>query len=465
MFNLSIKYGYFPTYWKDSYIIPLFKSGNKSGVTNYRGIAKLSTIPKLFEKCLTDQLCHKISSVLSPFQHGFRKGCSTTTNLLHLTSLVNRGFTNGQHTDVIYTDFSKAFDKVNHTLLLKKLYLMGFTTNCLDWIKSYLCSRKQRVLFNKSVSKNIMVKSGVPQGSHLGPILFSLFINDLPLTIKFSNVLLYADDVKIFQSFDSVSDHSYLQRDLDNFHVWCNLNLMELNLKKCKHMRFSRRFCVPDFYSLGGYQLELVDTFLDLGVLLDPKLSFAEHIALTTNKARGVLCFIKRWAKEFVEPNITKQLYTSLVRPILEYCSVIWDPLQGVRIQMVESVQKQFLLFCLRSLYSGPVTDLPSYTTRLACIKLPTLESRRKMMNVTFIVKLINGDVISEFLINNLFFNVPQRSTRFFIPLHIPFFRQNYADADPLIRMSSDFNNFYNYIDFSVNVNVIKRKIILSLNT
>lgn len=464
IFNTSIKYGYFPKYWRDSYIIPLFKSGNKSAINNYRGIAKLSAIPKLFEKCLMDSLSHKTQSLLSPLQHGFRKGCSTTTNLLHLTTLIIRGFTIGQHTDVIYTDFSKAFDKVNHKLLLKKLYLMGFTKNCVNWIKSYLTDRNQRVLFNNAVSKKVDVISGVPQGSHLGPLLFSLFVNDLPSIIKFSHVLMYADDIKIFQSFDNYIDYIHLQQDLDSFFIWCTKNLMELNLKKCQHMRFSRKHCVPVNYSLGGYQLESVDKILDLGVLLDPKLNFIQHITLTVNKARGVLFYIKRWAKEFSDPIITKQLYISLVRPILEYCSIIWNPQYNVRIQMIESVQKQFLLFCLRSLYSGPAVDLPSYTSRLALIKLPTLKSRRKMLNVSFLHKLINGEICSEFLLSKVTFNVPQRPTRYFNPLYVPFFRQNYVDADPFIRMSNDFNDLYNVIDFSVNVNIIKRNIILYLN-
>lgn len=276
---------------------------------------------------------------------------------------------------------------------------------------------------------------------------------------------MYADDVKIFLSFDKFSNHINLQQDLDSFYDWCNLNLMDLNLKKCKHMRFSRKYCISDNYYLGGNQLELVNSFNDLGVLLDPKLNFIQHITQTANKARGVLSFIKRWAKEFTDPTITKQLYTSLVRPILEYGSIIWDPQYNVRIQMIESVQKQFLLFCLRSFYLGPVTDLPSYTTRLAFIKLPTLESRRKMLNVTFLVKLLNGDICSEFLLNNLSFNIPQRSTRNSNLLYVPFFRQNYADADPFIRMSNNFNELCNFIDFSVNVNILKRNIILFLNT
>lgn len=465
IFNSSIKFGYFPQFWKESYIIPLFKSGSKSNVENYRGIAKLSAIPKLFEKCITDCLSHQASSLLSPFQHGFRKGCSAMTNILQLTTIVNYGFNNGQLTDVIYTDFSKAFDKVNHSLLLSKLSLMGFTNNSLRWLESYLVNRKQSVRFNNTTSKSINVNSGVPQGSHLGPILFSLFINDLPGVIYNCNVLMYADDVKIFLSYKKSSEMLNLQHDLENFYNWCNINLMNLNLAKCKHMRFSRKWNSLGIYTLGDCQLELVKDILDLGVLLDSKLDFIKHITSMINKARGVLAFIKRWAKEFTDPEITKQLYTSLVRPIIEYGSIIWDPDYDVHINRIESVQKQFLLFCLGNSTWNPSIPLPPYSVRLERVKLPTLESRRKMLNITFLVNLLNGNVCSEFLLNNVKFNVPQRSTRNFTPLYLQVFHTNYANSDPFRRICKDFNEMYNFIDFSLSVNVIKRSIILFLNT
>lgn len=464
MFNMSIKYGYFPKIWKDSFIIPLFKSGNKSNISNYRGIAKLSTIPKLFEKLITDHLCHQVTSIMSPYQHGFRKGCSAVSNLLHLTTLVNRGFVQHKQTDAVYTDFSKAFDKVNHKLLLKKLDQMGFTNMCLKWINSYLINRKQTVCFKNVTSKSISVLSGVPQGSHLGPLLFSLFINDLPKSIKFSCVLMYADDVKIFLTYNQYADHIFLQRDLDAFQSWCDYNLMELNPKKCKYMCFFRKSFINVKYVLGGCELEKLDVFSDLGILLDSKLNFIKHISLTVNKARGVLGFIKRWAKEFTDPYVTKQLYISLVRPILEYGSIIWDPSYKVYIERIESVQKQFLLFCLRGLQWNPL-NLPSYKSRLALIKLPTLKSRRTMLSVSFVLNIINGNVCSDFLLSNITFRMPFRPSRYYYPISIEVFSTNYANSDPFRRICGEFNKLYQHIDFSLNASVIKCKLILFLNS
>lgn len=342
---------------------------------------------------------------------------------------------------------------------------MGFTNGTLNWLKSYLTGRQQKVRFRTKTSRNINVLSGVPQGSHIGPVLFSLFINDLPHVIEYCNILMYADDVKIFITYNEYSDHTLLQMDLNNLFSWCKLNLMDLNLKKCKHMRFSRKDFRIVSYFLGDHQLQLVNFFLDLGILLDTKLNFVSHINSTINKARGVLAFIKRWGKEFTDPYIIKQLYTSLVRPILEYGSIIWDPHYNVYIDKIESIQKQFLLFCLRNLHWNPGVNLPAYTSRLALIKLPTLKSRRTMLNVSFIVNLINGDVYSEYLLNNVSFNVPQRPTRNYIPLFMQFVRENYADAEPFRRICRDFNELYNLVDFSVNLNIIKRNIVIFLNT
>lgn len=464
LFNASIKFGYFPCVWKDSFIIPLFKSGNKSDISNYRGIAKLSIIPKLFEKIVTEQLYYQVSNLISPYQHGFQKRCSTTTNLLHLTTAIYRGFLQQQQTDVIYTDFSKAFDKVNHMLLKKKLYLMGFSDLSIKWIYSYLTNRKQSVRFKNTCSRSIDVLSGVPQGSHLGPLLFSLFINDLPHVIFSSNILMYADDVKLFLSYRHVSDQQRLQDDLNSFYTWCKINLMELNLKKCKYMRFVRKSSIHAQYDFAGYQLELVDNFLDLGILFDSKLNFIAHITMTANKARGVLGFIKRWAKEFKDPYVTKTLYTSLVRPILEYGSIIWDPIYKNHSDVIESVQKQFLLFCLRGLNFNSM-NLPSYSARLALIKMPTLKSRRTMLNVTFIFNIINGNVSCGFLINDILFNVPQRPSRNFALLSVPFSRANYANADPLRRMCKEFNKMYKFIDFSLCPVSIKNNILIYLNS
>ena len=460
LFSLSLKFGYVPDIWKSSYIIPLHKSGSRNDVTNYRGIAKLSVIPKLFEHIVSDQLSLSITNYISTKQHGFLKGRSIVTNLLEFTTKIMDSFNNGFQTDVIYTDFSKAFDTVNHTLLIKKLSLLGFPPSLVKWLESYLINRSQSVLFRNSLSKSVIVGSGVPQGSHLGPLLFNLFINDLPFSISFSSILMYADDVKIFLPISDQFSHIQLQEDLDSLGRWCSFNLMSLNLKKCKVMSFYRRSLIQFNYFLLNVQLDSMTSFVDLGVTMDPKLSFINHINNTISKARSVLGFIKRWAKEFNDPYITKTLFIALVRPILEFGSCIWCPYYETHINHLESVQKQFLLFALKSFNWDPTVNLPSYENRLKLLNLPTLKSRRILLNISFLHKLISGEVSSTFLLGRIEFNVPLRSLRSFYPIRICSFSSHYLNFQPFLQICKDYNDFYSLVDFSVSIFLIKKQIL-----
>ncbi|XP_075150853.1 uncharacterized protein LOC142224961 [Haematobia irritans] len=179
---------------------------------------------------------------------------------------------------------------------------------------------------------------------------------------------MYADDVKLFLSFDNASDSLLLQEDIDKLEDWCTSNCMLLNLLKCKKMTFSRRVCEQTEYYVGNYRLENALSFNDLCVFFDSRLDFGSHIEGCVNKVTGVLGFIKRWSKEFVDPYLTKRLFTTLVRPILEYACVIWSPSYCTSIDRIESVQKQFLIFALRGLGWNNSYDLPPYSSRLMLI-------------------------------------------------------------------------------------------------
>lgn len=186
---------------------------------------------------------------------------------------------------------------------------------------------------------------------------------------------------------------------------------------------------------------------------------------MTVNKAYGVLSFIKRWSKEFTDPYVTKRLFTTLVRPILEYGSVIWDPQYNVYIRKLESVQKQFLLFCLRNLRWNRDSNLPPYRSRLALIKLPTLKSRRIVANIAFFLNIVNGNIDSEYLISKVFINVPNRQLRSYVPLYIDFHRSNFADFDPFRRICIEVNKYYDLIDFADAGTEIKNLLISYFNS
>jgi hypothetical protein len=459
LLDLSLSNSHFPPIWKNSFSIPPHKSGSNHDVKNYRCISKLSAIPKIFEKNFTAQLTFMCKSIISPHQHGFVKARSTASNLLEFSSRVSLGFRKKMQTDVVYTDFSKAFDSVNHNLLIHKLNLIGFPQKLLLWISDYLTNRSQRVLFKNCLSKPILVTSGVPQGSHLGPLLFNLFINDLPSILLHSDILMYADDVKLCLTY-SDPVRNFLQTDLDLMLAWCRHNLLHLNCLKCKVMSFYRGSYHVTNYTLDLTPLSRITEVNDLGILFDHKLKFDRHISQTVNKAFRVFGFIKRWAKEFKDPYTTKLLYTSLVRPILEYGSCVWSPQYQIHQDRIESVQKQFLLFALRSFNWVSGVDLPPYSSRLLLINLPSLTNRRIMLGVTFLFKLIKHDIDSPTLLNQINFCIPSRVTRNFVPLSLNLCFNNYSLHDPFRVLCADYNRLFSVFNSESSLNSIKLSIL-----
>lgn len=166
--------------WKISFINPIYKSGDRKLISNYRPVCKIATIPKVFDKIIKNKMYKIIRGHISNSQHGFYSGRSTTTNLACFSNFCFKALEKHYQVDVVYTDLVKAFSRVNHLILIKKLKLLGFDGNLLDWLRSYLTGRQQRVKIGDKESFPIIVHSGVPEGSHLGPPLFDLFINDFP---------------------------------------------------------------------------------------------------------------------------------------------------------------------------------------------------------------------------------------------------------------------------------------------
>ena len=255
------------------------------------------------------------------------------------------------YVEALYTDFSKAFDRIDKALLIFKLQKFGIQPNLLEWLKSYLTKREQIVRFQNVLSEPIHVTSGVPQGSHLGPLLFILYVNDISFILKKLNVLVYADDMKLYMEIGNANDSQVFQNEINLFYTWCSKSLLQLNVKKCNSIAFSRKHDTPNTTVLLGNQpVEKCKVVRDLGVILDSQLTFVEHYNTIINKAKSTLGFIKRFAFNFQDPYTIKLLYVTYVRPILEYCSIAWNPYYAVHQERIESVQKQFLLYALRKL-------------------------------------------------------------------------------------------------------------------
>ena len=258
-------------------------------------------------------------------------------------------------TDVIYFDFSKAFDSVNHDLILHKLkWSFGINGRLLEFIKSYLLGRWQSVVVNGSTSTCLQVLSGVPQGSILGPSLFVLFINDISVGLSpGTNIMLYADDTKIWREMISEDDYIAVQKDIDYLLDWAMRNKMKFHPSKCKVLSVSNPNsrspfigilpCIQYFYSMGGAVLDHTESEKDLGIHINSGLNFNEQAHFLYGKANQKLGMLKRNCYFVTDTNRRRVLYLTLVRSIFEHCPIVWRPKSNTVIDKLESLQKRAL--------------------------------------------------------------------------------------------------------------------------
>ena len=305
--------------------------------------------------------------MLSPNQHGFIPRRSCCTQLLHAINNWTISWDEHLSTDVVYFDFSKAFDSVPHARLLLKLQAYGINGQLLSWFKNFLTGRRQCVKINSVLSSWTHVSSGVPQGSVLGPLMFVLYINDLPSLVS-SQLLMFADDIKLYRSIRSVEDCFVLQNDINIMLDWSRHWLLSFNVSKCKVLHIGNTPYTGN-YALDGIQLELLDNYRDLGIQIDSKLKFHIHTDTVVKKAYRVLGLIRK-SFECKDYDVMVKLYKSLVRPIIEYNNVLWGPFYVSDNQKIERIQRKATRII-------PSISHLSYHDRLRHLNLPSLQHRR----------------------------------------------------------------------------------------
>lgn len=350
--------------------------------------------------------------------------------------------------DSIYTDFQKAFDKVDHFLLLQKIAYNGIRGDLLRWFKSYVNNRTQKVVINGHSSGAITVTSGVPQGSILGPLLFVMFINDIGNSFKHCQYLLYADDLKIFRCVKDVTDCHLIQEDLDRFFEHCTVNKLHLSLAKCKSITFTKnRNIIHSSYHINNSILNKVSIIKDLGILYDSKLHFDEHIDYITNKAYKLYGFVMRLSTAFKKATTLIYLLNCLIRPQLEYGSVIWNPYYIKYALQIESVQRKFIravnFKCFRSKIS--------YEESLLKYSMLSLENRRHFLDTMFLFKQLRNKDCTE-ITNTISYNIPSMSRRIrdnyphkLFNIAVP--STNAGQRVPLSRIMRNYNDKLHHID------------------
>ena len=326
------------------------------------------------------------NNLMSSQQYGFCAGRSCELQLLVATNKWTAALSQHQNVDAVYLDLKKAFDKVPHQRLIKKLQAYGITGHLLAWFTDFLSDRRQAVQVDNAVSDWLPVISGVPQGSVVGPILFNIFVNDLPSRIH-SGILLFADDTKIERIISNQQDHDILQQDVQIASQWAHENQILFNIDKCVVIHFGRTN--PRYtYQLEGVPLLPSECEMDLGVYVDSALKFQRHIDTKVAKASQALAVIRRAFSRMPE-NTFVQLYKGLVRPHLEYASSVWSPHLNKDIIKLENVQRR------ATKYLPGMRNLP-YETRLRRLGLPTLQYRRQRQDMILVYKLTHSNEVSS---------------------------------------------------------------------
>lgn len=407
LYNQSLVLGHMPKLWKKTFVTPVFKAGNKNDVLNYRPIAIIGTISKIFDSIVANNLAEICMLFIVDSQHGFVKGRSTLTNLLFYNSFISETLNDSKQSDEvkqvdsIYLDFSKAFDSVNHDLLIYKLSKFGLSGGTLNWIYSYLSGRELLVRIKGNFSDSFVATSGVPQGSHLGPLLFVLFINDVGNTLKFATILIFADDIKIFARIKNFYDQVCLQKDLDAIYEWSCLSQLRLNCSKCKVLSFIRSGTELQFqYTVASRPLETVERIKDLGVIFQSNFEFDTHLNAVTSKAFQLLGFLKRSTREFRSYSSIIHLYKTLIRPVLLYGSIIWSPSKITHITVLESVQHKFFRYIAYKMGRSLSYDEHDYSELAVSLGLESVKSLHIYHDLLFVRKVTLNLINSECIMN-----------------------------------------------------------------
>ncbi len=441
LFNLCIQTGQFPYTWKKARICPVHKDGDISDVSNYRPISILCNFSKIFEMVIYGKIYHQVLPKISLSQHGFVKGRSTLTNLVQFTQYALSVLDKGGQLDVIYFDFRRAFDRIDHYILLYKLQIFAFDSNLVKLLESYLLGRTQYVSYEGFNSFSYPVRSGVPQGSNLGPLLFLLFMNDLPDIVK-NKILLYADDVKLFREVKDQDDSHSLQNDVSKFVLWSENNRLSLSLDKCRYIAYTnKKYPVVTNYFLSNVSIKRDVVIKDLGVIFDVKLQFAEHYRYIAGKASKITGFIIRNSKSF-NTECVKKLYFCYARSLLDYCSTVWSPIDQCHKMSLEKIQRRllkYLAFKNDNIY--PPRKFPE-NRLLERFSIPALEIRRNILAVSFLYKVVNGYIDTPEILEVIKFRVPQLQLRSTDTFYLPTARTKLLKKSPIYLMCSTFNKY-----------------------
>ena len=467
LINQCLHTGVYPSQLKMSRVKPLFKSGDKSLFSNYRPISLLPSLSKIFERVIFDQLLAYFTNnnLLCLNQFGFRPGHSTELAALRLVDhLITEKDRNRVPTN-IYIDLSKAFDTLNHSILLEKLEYYGIADNSLSLLHNYLTDRCQYVEYNGHRSNTLPISTGVPQGSVLGPLLFLIYINDLPMVSDIFNMMMYADDTTIYCNIDQNVSDEVINMELSKVSQWLAANKLSLNVAKTKFMVFhmhQKAVTYPDLY-LNGNKIERVTQFNYLGLILQANLSWNKHISHISLKVSKTIGILNR-LKSIYPRKVLLTLYNTLILPHFIYCILSWGSVLRENHQL-HLLQKKAIRIITNSNYIAHTEPLLKELEllKITCMFILSLWK--------FYYKLMTNQLPVYFAIMKPV--LPQVCTRYEIrnPVyHLPDIRHAFAQQSLKYCLIKQLNTAEGYADMIHNTSFknykmdIKHKMINSYN-
>ena len=388
----SLKTGEIPSVCKAATITPIHKGKSRAVPKNYRPVALTSHLIKVFEKVIRKRIVQFMEKheLFNKSQHGFRGGRSCLSQLLahfdHITACLEKGC----GVDVVYLDFAKAFDKLDHGITLYKLKSLGIHGNLATWITNFLTNRTQSVIVDGRKSLPRPVISGVPQGSVLGPLMFLVLIGDIDENVVSSFLSSFADDTRVGREISSATDPLTLQADLAAIYAWSALNNMEFNCDKFELVRYKTNLsrdvqAETSYTGADGTVIEEKDNVRDLGVTLSNDASFNTHIHERCEMVKSKIAWVLRtFSTRHRLPMLT--LWKSLILNHIEYCSQLWSPSKVGSTQSLELLQKSFI-----SRIDG-MQGL-SYWEQLQDLKMYSLERRRERYQAIYTWRMLEGQV------------------------------------------------------------------------
>ena len=381
-----------PAELKHAVIFPLAKGGSLTKPSNYRPVSLTSHIIKICERVIKRVIVQHLENniLLNPNQHGFRSKRGTVTQLLEHYDKLMTNLCEGHCVDVIYLDFAKAFDKVDHKILLTKLNNIGIKGKLHSWLKNFLHNRTQSVLVNGELSDPQKVLSGVPQGTVLGPILFLIMANDLSKSCEHTTTSCFADDTRVVGTVKDQSCITNVQKDLDAIFKWAQENNMKFNEQKFELLRYGKsKITTKDtnYYSGNGEIIQEKANLKNLGVRMQNDATFNDHIARIQSTGR-------RWCSWVLRTFSSRQretmlvLWKQLILPRIEYCSPLWAPCKRKDLEKVESIQRTFT-----SKIEG-MTNL-NYHKRLEFLNMYSVQRRFERFIIICIWKILSGHTVN----------------------------------------------------------------------